>query len=162
MNKRSTTSNGDRRFTTPKTLAQCKTLAGVEAFDLDPCADPDPESPKTATTGLIGDGLTPTWRGNVFVNPPWSNIGPWAEKAWAEWTAGNVQTITVLLPDNRQSTKWWQELVEPSRDGKNPSNPSLTTHYLPGRPKYGSPGDPLGLNADSPPFGAVVLIWRLP
>lgn len=161
MNQRSTTDDGDRRFTLPDTLAKCLELArehaGADSFDLDPCAD---ALAKAAPDAFYTDGLDRPWHGEVFVNPPWSDIGPWVSKAWVEVEEGHCKNVTMLLPDNRQSTAWWQELVEPHRDGRCELIAStLTTHYLKGRPRYGSPSDPQGLKAQSPPFGAVVLIW---
>ena len=179
MNRRSVGDpESDRRFTLPATLELCRkytsrrTGENVERYDLDPCAD---ELSKTAESNVHrpADGLAHEWHGHVFVNPPWSEIGPWVLKAWKECRSPRVRSITMLLPDNRQSVEWWQARVEPFRD----RGSLLTTHYLSGRPRYGDPTNPTALTkaeliaagctpadaaelaVDSPPFGAVVLVW---
>ena len=138
-------------------------IAGVSQFDLDPCADHLSQWGKANYVLLrdgLGDGLALPWYGRVFVNPPWSDIGPWVAKAWDSFKPDSrVRSVTMLLPDNRQGTKWWQKMIEPHRDGRHAPWLLLTTRYLAGRPRYGSPDDPQGLRAKSPPFGAVVLHW---
>lgn len=163
MNQRSADPSGDRRFTTRATMKHVWRLAGVNQFDLDPCAD------KFSCWAAVGmtkkeNGLKQPWFGHVFVNPPWSNIGPWVKKSWEEMKPldDKVDSVTMLLPDNRQSTAWWQKYVEPWRDrcfDCATHSPLLTTHYLPGRPRYGTPRDPNGAHSESPPWGAVVLRW---
>ena len=37
---------------------------------------------------------------------------------------------------------------------------NLTTHFLPGRTRFGHPGNPEGVGVGSPPFGCVLLVWR--
>lgn len=181
MNRRSTTKNGDRRFTLPSTLTLCQQITmestrhlGSKSFysnyDLDPCAD------RSSSCGDFKytenqNGLIRDWYGHVFVNPPWSGIAPWVEKAvMSAWESldpeglfTGVRSVTMLIPDNRQSTSWWQDYIEPWRDSKPTGRVSLrlTTHYLSGRPRYGSPEDPRGLKAKSPPFGACVLVWTV-
>lgn len=36
----------------------------------------------------------------------------------------------------------------------------LTTHFLPGRTKYGHPGNPEAVGVGSPPMKSVLLVWR--
>lgn len=163
MNRRAKKgSQGDRRFTTGKTIAAIMSIVGVFEFDLDPCADELSRWGKAWFTEA-SNGLVAPWFGHVFVNPPWSDIGPWVVKAWAEMILGRPKSVTMLLPDNRQGTAWWQEHIEPNRDGGPrvcmPVSISLETTYLPGRPRYGNPTDPDGHKSKSPPFGSVVLHW---
>lgn len=68
---------------------------------------------------LADDGLAQSWAGErVWCNPPYSDITPWVRKAWSEWSAHNHATcIVMLLPANRTEQAWWQDLVEPYRDG---------------------------------------------
>lgn len=179
MNTRSADDpTSDRRFTLPATLEVCRELTSmragyVERYDLDPCAD---ELSKTALNNVHrpANGLEVPWSGHVFVNPPWSDIGPWVDRAWSEFRSGTATSVTMLLPSDRQGTEWWQQQVERQRDRR---HGVLTTHYLPGRPKYGDPSNPTGLGkralmdaglteelaeeykCGSPPFCSVVLVW---
>ena len=104
---------------------------------------------------IADDGLRQSWAGEtVWCNPPFSNIEPWVEKAWNEYFGDIV--IVMLLPANRTEQGWWQEWVEPHRDG---TNGGVRVEFLPGRPRFVAPGaDGIGPN-ERPPFGCCLLIW---
>ena len=57
-------------------------------FNCDPC--PIDWSPDTH-----GDGLTMEWGTSTFVNPPYSDVSKWIEKAHEEWKRGN--TVVMLI-----------------------------------------------------------------
>lgn len=101
------------------------------------------------------DGLAQSWAGEtVWCNPPYSSIGPWVRKAWAEHAT--ARGIVMLLPANRTEQGWWQELVEPFRD--RPGSP-LTVEMLRGRIRFIKAGQTdVGPN-ERPPFGCCLLIW---
>ncbi len=94
---------------TPKWLAD---LLGP--FDLDPCSN-DRSHIRAAVTcgpgirhGTDNDGLAYVWRGSVFCNPPYSNVGPWARRLAdhdGPWCA-----LLKLDP----TTRWWATLMEAS------------------------------------------------
>lgn len=100
------------------------------------------------------DGLEQPWAGErVWCNPPYSDIGPWCEKAWAEPSA----LVVMLLPANRTEQTWWQEYVEPYRD--RPGS-RLTSEFLRGRLRFiAHDKDEVGPN-ERPPFGCCLLIWE--
>lgn len=99
------------------------------------------------------DGLSQPWGGErVWCNPPYSDVRPWIEKAWAEGS----ELVVMLLPANRTEQGWWQDLVEPYRD--RPGSP-LTVEFLRGRIRFLAAGaDAIGPD-ERPPFGNVLLIW---
>lgn len=99
------------------------------------------------------NGLAQSWAGErVYCNPPYSDIEPWLEKAWAEVDAS---LIVMLLPANRTEQYWWQQWVEPYRD----SRFGLRVEFLPGRLRFLKPGQAaIGPN-ERPPFGCCLLIW---
>lgn len=101
------------------------------------------------------DGLAQSWAGErVWCNPPYSDIRPWVEKAWAE---DQAPLIAMLLPANRTEQGWWQNLVEPYRDR---SGSPLTTEFIRGRLRFLAPGaDTIGPD-ERPPFGCVLLVWN--
>jgi hypothetical protein len=149
----------DRRYTTPETMHLIKRLADVSAWDLDAAADAESHWAEK-WFGIEADGLAQDWDGHTFVNPPFSDIGPWVKKAWSEWARpGALQTVAMLLPANRTEQPWWQEHVEAWRDEPHRSR-EFTTHFLPTRVRYGHPGNPRGVGAGSPPFASVLLLWR--
>lgn len=163
----------DSRFTLPDTDAWCRTKAGVEAWDLDAAACAESHlAPKFYTRAE--DGLCQPWSGRVWVNPPFSAIPAWVARAWKSLHMEPVDVVAMLLPGNRCEQPWWQDLVEPYRDrgvldgGQRGGSGlivlggdvELETHWLPGRVKFGHPGNPRGLGVGSPPFGCVMLVWK--
>lgn len=104
------------------------------------------------------DGLAQSWAGErAWCNPPYSDITPWVAKAWSEYRSGGAELIVMLLPGNRAEQGWWQELVEPHRDGRCAC--ALRVEFLPGRPRFIRPGSAeVGPN-ERPPFGCCLLIW---
>lgn len=150
-------------------------------YALDPCGHP--EAPVSNAIASVGgayrteNGLAATWgeetdcdllnrdlarvdRPAVWCNPPYSDIGPWVERACE--AARNWVRVSLLLPawcDRR----WWQVHIEPFRDGKTDRNDLLRaqTTFLPGRVRFGFPGDETGRKSVSPTFGSVLVdIWR--
>lgn len=105
---------------------------------------------------LEEDGLRLPWHGVVWCNPPYSGLGAWVEKAWAEWNARRVRRIVMLLPANRTEQTWWQRHVEPYRD--QPDSP-LTVRFLSGRMRFIRPTAVIGPKGDRPPFGCCLLVW---
>lgn len=123
-------------------------------FTLDVAATP--ENAKCDTFYSVrGNGLELPWRGRVWCNPPYSEIGKWVEKAWTEWYAKNTDLIVMLLPANRPEQAWWQDNVEPYRD----CGLGLRVEFLRGRQRFVLPGaEAIGPN-ERPPFGCCLLIW---
>lgn len=116
--------DSDRRYTTKETMGLCMRLAGVDAWDLDVAADKESHwAPKWY--GIEEDGLTQPWYGDVWCNPPWSNIEPWVRKAWEEMERQQrPKTIAMLLPANRTEQPWFQLQIEQYRDNR-PARPIL-------------------------------------
>lgn len=109
----------------------------------------------------LEDGLTQPWRGErVWCNPPYSEIGRWVSKAWREMTEGGCRAVVMLLPANRTDMDWWQEMIEPYRDLPRIGEAQFRTRFLPGRTRFGFPGNPDGVGQGSPMFGCVLLIWE--
>lgn len=99
-------------------------------------------------------GIEHPWSGHsVWVNPPFSLLWPWVEKAWRE----PAEVVCMLLPNNRQEQPFWQDMVEPFRD--RPGS-ILTTRFLRKRRPFLHMGKGIGnRTSKNPPFGLVVLIW---
>lgn len=148
----------DRRFTLPSTLEMCKRITGVRSYTLDVAAEEDHHCADLYYTAK-DDGLTRRWYGDVWVNPPWSQIPQWLEKTWDVLSSEpEISTVSMLLPANRTDQPWWQTQVEGDRD----IGACLRVHFLPGRIKYGTPTDPLAKKQGSPAFGSVLLFWSAP
>lgn len=55
------------------------------------------------------DGLSTPWKNKNFVNPPYSEINKWIDKAIMEMCRGN---LTIMLIPSRTDTKWFKKLVD--------------------------------------------------
>jgi phage N-6-adenine-methyltransferase len=120
-------------------------------FTLDAAATAD----NTKCPKWCEDGLTEAWRGRVWCNPPYSNLGAWVRKAWKE--AAYCEVIVMLLPANRTEQAWWQDEVEPVRDQE---GGDLRVRFLRGRQRFDRPGWTKPAKGDRPPFGLCLLIWQ--
>jgi phage N-6-adenine-methyltransferase len=78
----------------------------VDEFDLDPCSGAETSPFASATYTEDDDGLSQEWHGKVWVNPPYSQMKQWTEKAIAE--IENTETIFYLCKGD-SSTTWWQD-----------------------------------------------------
>jgi hypothetical protein len=167
--------DNDTRDTPAALFAELEALYG-RTFRIDVCANHSntkvPDCYYTldglASYGLqkarfVGlNGLTGRWATDWFCNPPFSEIGAWVKKAWAEGKPG-----LMVVPNSKAEQPWWQEQIEPYRDGRGRQNPrgtDLTTHYLPTRRRFLKDGAPILSKKTgkigSPGFGLVALIWR--
>ena len=105
-----TTDAVDTRATDPKLFRH---IDAEFHFTLDVAANADNAKCERYFT-KEDDGLIQPWAGEVvWCNPPYSELRAWVAKASAETSA----TVVMLLPANRTEQPWWQEYVEPYRDG---------------------------------------------
>jgi hypothetical protein len=72
-------------------------------FDFDP-------APVWPNNVMEWDGLKVDWGKSNFINPPYSHIGKWFEKAVKEMHKGNV---SVFLVPMRMTPKYWVKWVYP-------------------------------------------------
>jgi phage N-6-adenine-methyltransferase len=85
-------------------------------------------------------GLMRDWQSPCFVNPPYSQIGPWMEKAKLESDAG--KTVVLLVPA-RTDTRWFHDYAMKASE----------IRFIKGRLKFGG----AKFNA---PFPSCVVIFR--
>ena len=64
----------------------------------------------------------------------------------------------MLLPANRTEQAWWQDHVEPYRDGRHPTGPR--TEFLRGRLRFIRHGETEIKPNERPPFGCLLAIWE--
>lgn len=105
------------------------------------------------------NGLERPWHGRIWCNPPYSDIGAWVRKAWAEWQAGHSELIVMLLPANRTEQGWWQEHVEPHLRAR---RDDFRVEFLRGRLRFIQAGKTSIEPNERPPFGCCLLIWERP
>lgn len=126
----------------------------AHGFTVDAAASP--RNALLAKFWTIDDsGLEHEWTNErVWCNPPYSEIGPWVDKAWREYGFG-CERIVMLLPANRTEQRWWQDMVEPKRD----RGLGLSLQFLAGRLRFNGVNHPADGKGNRPPFGCCLLVW---
>ncbi len=98
---------GDKWGTPPDLWEEFLEVSGAPSGSryYDPCPG---FQPLPRTVPEPSDGLLATWEGHdfVFVNPPFSDIEPWAAKAFAN---GSSRTKVVMLVPVRTDQPWWHK-----------------------------------------------------
>lgn len=100
------TSN-DEWYTPSKYLESARKAMG--SIDLDPATSKAANVRVKASWFYtpVEDGLEQAWTGNVWLNPPFSRLLPFAEKLTTEATEGDVKQAVMLGP-NFSDSAWWQ------------------------------------------------------
>ncbi len=104
-------SSRDQTWRTPRALLDAiLQAAGRSEFDLDPCSPrADGPTPAGVHWTEADDGLSRSWEGLVFVNPPYSRALPhWVAKCAQEANGG---TVVIGLVPSRTDTRWWHSHV---------------------------------------------------
>lgn len=101
-------------------------------FNFDPC----PLRSVDKTT-LLKD-----WKGRAFVNPPYSNIRNFLEKAIIEVRKGNCELAVLLIP-SRTDTRWFHDLIYNRYE----------IRFIKGRLKFGD-------SKNSAPFPSMLVIIK--
>lgn len=113
-------------------------------FDLDPCCRPETAKAPCFYT-VADDGLALSWFGRVWLNPPYSNPGPWLKKAKEEVATGNCELVTALIPA-ATDTAWFHDHVLHN----------ATLHFRRGRIRFlGWMGTPIG----SPKSPSIIAVY---
>lgn len=86
--------------------------------------------PQNAQLQAHEHGLTGSWKGRrVWCNPPYSDILSWLLKAWES----EANLAYLLIPSTRTEQPFWQDWVEPYRDGRDVAGEApmlLTTEFI--------------------------------
>jgi phage N-6-adenine-methyltransferase len=122
-------------------------------FTLDPCATEGNAKCEKFYTREI-DGLAQSWENEVvFINPPYSQIKQWVEKAYVESIVNGA--ICVLLLPARTDTKWFHNFIY--------QVDNVEYRFLKGRLKFTVDGQPLLNKQGQPqaaPFPSMVVIFN--
>ena len=106
-------------------------------FTVDVCAIPENAKCRRYFTPEI-DGLSQTWDGVVWCNPPYGrSIGKWVEKA-----SSSKATVVMLLPA-RTDTRWFHDFIY----GK------AEIRFVRGRLKFGGA-------KNAAPFPSMIVVFR--
>lgn len=111
----------------------------IYTFTLDVCATDDNAKCSTYFTEEI-NGLTQSWGGVCWMNPPYGReIGVWMKKAYESSLQG--ATVVCLVP-SRTDTKWWHDYAMKGE-----------IEFIKGRLKFGDA-------KNSAPFPSAVVIFK--
>ncbi|MBP6479861.1 MAG: hypothetical protein KA310_03345 [Pseudomonadales bacterium] len=171
----------NERYTLAPTLEQCMRFAWVDRIDIDVAACPEAHCADEwlgrQADGSFRDALTCSWTPRAFpmhpalrprpligwCNMPYTLLLEFMERAMLAMVDRELDILMMLPPGDRCEQPWWQTWVEPYRDGRGHyKGVVVETKCLPGRQKFGSPGDPKGLLASSAPFPSVCVVLRGP
>lgn len=103
-------SSASHEWYTPRHVVDA-VLKTMQVIDLDPCAEKARSIPAATHYVKADDGLAQTWKGRVYMNPPYGDgIGVWTEKLRREYDARRVTEAVALVPA-RTETDWWETLA---------------------------------------------------
>lgn len=100
----------------------------VDGIDLDPCAGPsgdrlelpdDAEPAEDLPPTAIAeqnvmpweDGLSVPWQGDVFVNPPFSDVDEWLAMAVGAWMGGDADRVFFVTAANTGTLGWYHRWI---------------------------------------------------
>jgi phage N-6-adenine-methyltransferase len=104
-------SRNTEEWYTPKEIVE-RVRSVLGSITLDPASDPLPQSWICAERyfSQADDGLSKTWSGRVFLNPPYNgSSGRWAAKLIDEYRAGRVEQAIMLI-NSAHGYKWYEDL----------------------------------------------------
>lgn len=180
------TEDPNRRYTPREFMQWIMRKARVDGWDVDVAADAESHwaprwyslLPYDGSAGVDGlaqswlpEGKVNQWRGptreprwRIFCNPPFDDLASWVAKAWRCCEDASAlkrdMVIAFVLPGNRHEQPFWQEDVEPFRDGRNRRGDyTIDCHFPPGRQAYAKPGSN-GVAVGSADFPSCLLVWR--
>lgn len=99
-------------------------------FDFDPCP----------LHSLLDNGLDIEWGKCNFVNPPYSQISKWCEKAYQEANKGKI--VVMLIP-SRTDTRYWHDYIMKAQE----------IRFIKGRLKFGN-------SKNSAPFPSCIVVFN--
>ena len=79
-------------------------------IDLDPCSDMGKNIKAKKHYTIEDNGLEQTWQGNVFINPPFSEVAQWSQKAITDYQSGNI-TELIFLSKFDARVGWFKPLM---------------------------------------------------
>ena len=109
--------------TPPELLASGCIMYNVKPM-LDPCATEKNSLNFFHHFTKKDNGLEQDWLHDSFVNPPYTEVAKWVEKADLDHKRNNVTILMLVF--NKTDTKWWHEYVENK----------LEIHFIEGRRKF--------------------------
>lgn len=98
---------------TPQSIIE-RVLRVFRVISLDPCSNSTthPNVPAQAHFTRAENGLSRSWWGNVYMNPPYGDdVAAWVSYLMDQYAAGEIDAAIALLPA-RTDTAWFQPLYD--------------------------------------------------
>lgn len=96
-------------YTPPMIVDRARRCLG--GIDLDPASNATAQQWINAAAYYTADdnGLTQSWAGRVWLNPPFDDTAAWVDQIDAEYMSGQV-TAAILLVNSAPGYNWWEDL----------------------------------------------------
>lgn len=117
-------------------------IEALGKIDCDPCWHPDsnvPDGPWRYDGKDRGDGLEGEWGGRLWMNPPYSDPLPWADRF--RMHAQNEEQACIALVKLDPTTKWWKGLLD-ARVGRFETLIGLVDHRIKFEGSFAGGGTP--------------------
>lgn len=102
-------SKQDEWYTPKQFIEAAKSTMG--SIDLDPASSELAQQTVMAAKYFTEGALDKDWHGNVWLNPPFSDVLRFAEKLISHLELGEV-TQAIVLTNNNTDTLWWHKMAE--------------------------------------------------
>ncbi|TKX60663.1 hypothetical protein EXE48_11870 [Halorubrum sp. ASP1] len=106
--QRDTDTDSDSRGT-PEEIMSVLIGALGRLFDLDPCSGAENTEIAKRVFTESDNGLSKPWYGRIWLNPPYSDIDPWFDKAVSEVNSGRAEFVLALIPSYGLSADWFHD-----------------------------------------------------
>ena len=127
-----------------------------DQFDLDPCAHEHRPTPRTIQKKHLSaswNGLRGDWFGDVFVNPPFSDLSSWCYKSMVELDCKRIFSVSMIVPNTTLERPCVQDLIYKKID----YSPQAVIYPLERRRPFIHPDTMEEMKR--PPFG-ITIIYR--
>lgn len=101
-------SDSDECYTPREWIVRVRAVLGT--IDLDPASCEAANEVVRAKRFYKFQGLRRRWKGRVFLNPPYSDPGPWVHELIKQYDARDVPEAITLL-NSRSSSRWFKALA---------------------------------------------------
>lgn len=97
--------------TPPEIYEPLLNIAGAKVFNIDVCCNLRNIPAKLHYIDGVKNGLVEPWRGQCFLNPPFSYAEKWVRKAVESVNRYSDTEVFAVLPADRFETKYYQECI---------------------------------------------------
>jgi ParB-like chromosome segregation protein Spo0J len=106
-------SDSNEWYTPDNYIKAARAVLGEIGLDPASCEMADARIKAGTYYSIENDGLKHKWKGNVWLNPPYGDLGPkFVAKAISEYEAGHLTEAILLLNSHVTDSKWFKPLFQ--------------------------------------------------